>query len=94
MADNDFNGVVVVSGGASGMCRATALRLAQRGADLVLVDLNALQGLEETVSMLDSHVGTVKTYKVGDLTSEDFVKSVFETATSIGPIIGVANIAE
>ncbi len=91
MADNDFNGVVVVSGGASGMGRATALRLAQRGADLVLVDLNA-QGLEETVSMLDSHVGTVKTC-VGDLTSEDFVKSVFETATSIGPIIGVANIA-
>lgn len=45
---SDMNGkVALVTGAASGLGRATALALAKAGADLCIVDLNAL-GLEET----------------------------------------------
>ena len=47
-----FDGkVALVTGAASGIGRATALRLASEGAKLLLADINE-DGLEETVAML------------------------------------------
>ncbi|ALJ19277.1 SDR family NAD(P)-dependent oxidoreductase [Microbacterium sp. No. 7] len=91
MSDNTFQGVAVVTGGASGMGRATALRLAKAGASLVLADLNE-EGLAETVGLLDGAAGEVRTV-AGNLADEDVVKEIFTVAQGLGPVTGVANIA-
>ncbi|MBH0112105.1 SDR family oxidoreductase [Novosphingobium sp. YJ-S2-02] len=50
----DMSGkVALVTGAASGLGRATAIKLAEAGADLCIVDLNE-EGLEETEQMLAS----------------------------------------
>ncbi|KPD32428.1 2-deoxy-D-gluconate 3-dehydrogenase [Thermus scotoductus] len=53
----------LVTGAASGIGRATALRLAELGADLELVDLN-LEGLEETRTLLGDSGVQIGLHKV------------------------------
>src|SRR5438046_2929451 len=84
MNSSTIEGVAVVTGAASGMGRATALRLARNGTTLVLADLNQ-DGLNETVSLFDEDHAPVATVS-GDLASPDTVTKVFEAATSLGEV--------
>src|SRR5690349_16772026 len=60
-------GVVVVSGGGSGIGRATAARAAREGAAVAVVDLHA-GNAEETVAMIEGAGGRARAYPcdVGD----------------------------
>ena len=65
----------LVTGAASGMGRIYARRLAQRGYNLVLVDMNAA-GLEETASMIDGGVKVLSI--VQDLSHMDAADRIYE----------------
>lgn len=83
-----FDGqTVIVTGGASGIGRATASRVAREGGRVIAVDISA-DGLDALASELpDSDVTTV----VADLTESDDVARILEAA---GPRIdGLANVA-
>jgi glucose 1-dehydrogenase len=85
----EFEGrVVVVTGAASGMGRATALRLAGAGARVVAVDVNE-QGLAETVNLGGDGVRP----EVADVSSRDAVEAfVGRTVRDLGRLDGmVAN---
>jgi NAD(P)-dependent dehydrogenase (short-subunit alcohol dehydrogenase family) len=56
MADNFIGKVALVTGGASGIGRATALAFADRGAQIVVSDVN-VEGGEETVAIIKKEAG-------------------------------------
>ena len=65
----------LVTGAASGMGRIYARRLAQRGYNLVLVDMNAA-GLEETAAMIGEGVKVMTI--VQDLSHMDAAERIYE----------------
>ncbi|HEX4673196.1 MAG TPA: bifunctional rhamnulose-1-phosphate aldolase/short-chain dehydrogenase [Solirubrobacteraceae bacterium] len=72
--------VAVITGGASGIGRATARLLAQRGAHVVLADLN-LDGAQEVADQLVAGHGLRRATGVGvDVTSEGAVEEMFARA--------------
>jgi len=82
----------LVTGAASGIGRATALRLASEGADVVAVDVNA-GPLEKLAVDSDGLVGSVATL-VGDVSSEDGVVAMVSTAArQLDGLDVVANVA-
>ncbi len=70
--------VAVITGAASGMGRATAIRFAKEGAAIVVADLNA-QGGEEVVGEIAAAGGRAA-YQHTDVTSEAAIKSVIGRA--------------
>jgi NAD(P)-dependent dehydrogenase (short-subunit alcohol dehydrogenase family) len=88
--DASFDGrVVVVTGGASGMGRATAALLADRGARVVLADINAEAGVRVAES-----IGARATFERTDLSSVDSIGSlVARIEERFGRIDGLANVA-
>ena len=69
------NRIVVVTGGANGIGRATALRLAGDGADLALLDLDA-SGLEQTAREVRA-IGVRVAVHAVDCTDEAQVEPAF-----------------
>lgn len=78
------DGVAIVTGGASGIGRATARRFADEGARVVVADLD-VEGAEETVDLIESDGGEAMALEV-DVTDEDDVSTlVSETVETYGP---------
>jgi meso-butanediol dehydrogenase/(S,S)-butanediol dehydrogenase/diacetyl reductase len=88
-----FDGrAALVTGGASGIGRATALRLAGEGAAVVAVDVNAgsLATLPEEAEGLSGSIAT----RPGDVSSEEGVKTmVADAVRHLGRLDVVANVA-
>jgi NAD(P)-dependent dehydrogenase (short-subunit alcohol dehydrogenase family) len=70
--------VAVITGGASGMGRATAIRFAKEGASVVLADLNA-EGGEAVVKDCGAAGGRAVFHRV-DVTSEPDIKAAVDRA--------------
>ena len=64
---------VLVTGAASGIGKATAIVLAELGAELVLCDLSAMDATRDEVQAL----GAICTVAQGDLTDQAFLASLF-----------------
>ncbi len=86
--------VAIITGGGSGIGRATALRFAEEGAKVIVWDIN-LDEAEKTVEEIKSAGGTGKAYKV-DVTDrkqiENTVNSILEEFHKIDILINNAGI--
>ncbi|HKG48927.1 MAG TPA: 3-hydroxyacyl-CoA dehydrogenase [Actinomycetales bacterium] len=82
------NSVAVVTGGASGLGLATARRLAEAGASVVLLDLPRTDAEEVLASF-----GGRATYATADVTDEDQVREAFDVAEEVGPVRVLVNCA-
>ncbi len=81
-------GVFVVTGGGSGLGAATARLLVERGASVVLADVNPEAG-EAIAAELGPQAAFVKT----DVTDEASARAAFERAAAFGPLRGLINCA-
>jgi NAD(P)-dependent dehydrogenase (short-subunit alcohol dehydrogenase family) len=84
--------VVLVSGAAAGIGRATALRIAQEGGSLFLTDI-AAEGLEETGKLVSSGGGNVETH-AANIAIEDDVRDLMAACIGhYGRLDALCNIA-
>src|SRR5690625_4829412 len=82
------NTVALVTGGASGLGRATTERLLAAGAQVVMVDLNAEAGQQAAAELGESaHLVTA------DVTKEEPVQAAVDTTTGLCPLRVVLNCA-
>ena len=83
----DLDGTAaIVTGGASGLGRATARRLADAGARVVVADLDR-EGGERVAAEIDGE------FVAADVTSEPDVAGVVEVAARMGPLRALVNCA-
>ena len=83
MAQSMTGKVALVTGGSSGIGRATALVFAREGASVVIQDIDAAGG-EETVAAI-RELGAESIFAQGDVTNRDDVQSVVsQTVVSFG----------
>lgn len=82
------NTVALVTGGASGLGRATTERLLSAGAQVVMVDLNA-----EVGQQVAAELGDKAHFVTADVTNEEQVQAAVETATGLGELRVVVNCA-
>lgn len=82
------NTVALVTGGASGLGRATTERLLAAGAQVVMVDLNAEVGQQVAAELGDS-----AHFVTADVTNEEQVQDAVDTATGLGALRVVVNCA-
>jgi len=93
MIQADMKGdAALVTGAASGLGRATAIKLAQAGANLCLVDVNAA-GLHETAGLLDE-TGVEVLVHPADLSDPDACRSAVAAAVDhFGRLDALCNVA-
>jgi NAD(P)-dependent dehydrogenase (short-subunit alcohol dehydrogenase family) len=85
----EINGIsALVTGGASGLGRATVVRLVQRGAKVVIVDLPNSQGME-----VAEEFDNVARFVPADVTNEAQMQSAFDAAEEFGPLRAVVHCA-
>jgi NAD(P)-dependent dehydrogenase (short-subunit alcohol dehydrogenase family) len=80
--------VAVVTGGASGLGRATAERLVSQGARVVIADLATSQGDD-----VAREIGGGTRFVAADITNSSEMEAVFDAADEIGPLRAVAHCA-
>jgi len=86
----DPNGAVaIVTGGASGLGAATATRLAERGASVVVLDLPQSSGEEFAASL----AGGRSRFAPADVQDSDAVQRAVDLATGLGPVRILVNCA-
>lgn len=84
---------VLVTGAASGIGRATALAMAERGARLLLTDINS-DGLEEARRAIEERGGEVCLARALDVSDYALVKALAdEVHAEFGPLDILANVA-
>jgi NAD(P)-dependent dehydrogenase (short-subunit alcohol dehydrogenase family) len=95
----DIKGTVaLITGGASGLGAATAKRLFDAGASVVLVDLPSSQG-ESYAAELNARgaasggTGSKAVFVPADVTSEEQVQAAVDAAVALGPLRIVVNCA-
>ncbi|MDD3520555.1 MAG: SDR family NAD(P)-dependent oxidoreductase [Actinomycetota bacterium] len=79
----------IITGAASGIGRATSLRLAEAGSELWLVDKNE-KALEETKKIIEALNIKIKTYIV-DLSKKENIDDLWESFDSVKPDILINN---
>jgi NAD(P)-dependent dehydrogenase (short-subunit alcohol dehydrogenase family) len=79
---------IVVTGGASGLGRATASRLTELGARVLLIDLPATEGAGIAVRL-----GARARFAAADVTSEDEVSAALDIAQQMGNLRGLVHCA-
>ena len=96
----NFQTFALVTGAASGMGRIYALRLVERGYNVILVDINA-KGLEQTEAMIRSEVNESKTIPleiksdvkvlsiVQDLSAMDAADQIYAKTEAAGCVVEV-----
>src|SRR5690349_7768992 len=84
VVEGRFEGkVALITGGGSGIGRATAIRLAAEGAEVFAHDVNA-DGLAETAATISAAGGTVET-RVGDVTErQECIDTVAAAVAAFG----------
>lgn len=80
--------VAVVTGGASGLGLASAKRLVEKGAQVVIADLPTSNGAAAADAL-----GPAATFVEADVTSADAMAAVFEAATRRGTLRGLVHCA-
>ena len=92
-AVSDMKGkAVLVTGAASGLGRATALKLAQAGADVLLVDLNQA-GLEDTAQQI-SAIGARAVVHATDLSlRNNCIAAIAAAVSAFGRLDALCNVA-
>ncbi|WP_018295901.1 SDR family NAD(P)-dependent oxidoreductase [Corynebacterium lubricantis] len=89
MAEKDFAGQsIIVTGGGSGIGRSTALQLAERGAHVIVADLN---DSGDAVAEEINAEGGAATAVIGDISDDVIVAKLVEAATANGERIGLVN---
>ena len=76
-----INKVIIVTGAASGMGRASVIRFVAEGGKVIAVDLNE-EGLKETVNLAGGDAGNVY-YLVGSVSDEGDVKRIFDKVIAV-----------
>lgn len=84
--------VAVVTGAASGIGRATAMRLAREGATVAAVDRNRPPA-EETVAAIQAEGGRARAYVCDVARSEEVAAAAFALERELGPVDVLANVA-
>jgi NAD(P)-dependent dehydrogenase (short-subunit alcohol dehydrogenase family) len=77
--------VAIVTGAASGMGKAIAIRYAQEGAKVVLSDLN-LEGAKEVVNTIEANGGTAIAVRTNVAKEEDIQNMVDTAVTTYGTV--------
>ena len=90
----DIKGTVaLVTGGASGLGAATAKRLFDAGASVVLVDLPQSAGEDYAAQLNAGGAGARAVFAPADVTNESQVQAAVDAAMSLGPLRIVVNCA-
>lgn len=82
--------VIIITGGASGIGRETALQLSDQGATIVVADFNE-EGAKQVVASIEAGGGTAAAYKV-DVSKGDEIKALIDwTVDKFGTLSGIFN---
>lgn len=93
MVDIKLNGkVAIITGAASGLGKATALRFAEAGADVVAADIN-LEGAQETANEINKMGRKSLAFKIDTREYETFQNMIKETSEKLGKVDSLVNCA-